>query len=249
MNESKNKTYLYTVFLFLALFLATCILLLLLCTRTFNIHQGTPYRAAVSLARFEAIEQKTVVLDAGHGGYDSGTKSSDGILEKDLNLAITTKIAQFLSCYDVRVVLTRSDDTAPDLVEGQSKKRGEILSRVKIANDEKADLFLSIHMNSFPQASCHGSQAFYTTKNDLNQTFANALQNACSTMIQPDNARVAKETDLIFLLSNLDCPAALFECGFLSNEEDTKLLSDESYQSKLAFCIAQAIIQTLYPSI
>ena len=249
MNDTNRRSYLHTIILFLALFLATCILLLFLCTKTFGIRNTVPYRSAISLEQFKSKKQKTVVLDAGHGGYDSGTKSESGILEKDLNLEITTKIAEFLVCYDVRVVMTRTDDTAPDLIEGHSRKRGEILSRAKIASDERADLFLSVHMNSFPQSSCRGTQVFYSAKNEQNQVIATTLQSAISTMLQPDNSRVAKETDLIFLLSNLDCPAALVECGFLSNRQDTQLLCDAQYQSKIAFCIAQAIISTLYPSV
>ncbi len=232
----------------LLLFLIFSILFLYVCTNIFHSSNELPYRAAVVLSEFDYQVQKVVVLDAGHGAHDSGAQSADGILEKDLNLAIAQKIGVFLSFYNVDVIYTRYDDTLPNLIDNTSKKRGEILSRAKIAEDANADLFLSIHMNAFPSASCRGAQVFYSNQNSENEWFAKTLQSAICTLVQTDNRRSAKNTELLFLLTNLKMPAALLECGFLSNAEDTKLLCEVDYQNKLAFCIAQAIIDHLFSS-
>ena len=235
----------------IALFLAFCFLFLYVCTDVFDLFFADPapgYRAAVSLAAFAPPDRKTVVLDAGHGGYDSGARSASGVLEKDLNLAITKKIAAYLSLYDVRVVLTRSGDEPPKNQDNTSRKRAEILSRVKIAEDAEPDLVLSIHMNSFPQEKCAGAQVFYSGCVGRSEVFAATLREALCTLVQPENTRSAKETDSILLLSRLNVPAALLECGFLSNEDEVRLLTDENYQSRLSFAAASAILTFLYPT-
>ena len=169
-------------------------------------------------------------------------------MEKDLNLAISQKIASYLACFDVQVILTRTDDTPPDGADGQSRKQREILSRVKIAKEANASLFLSVHMNSFPDSSCRGTQVFFSKNNIKNDVFAHVLQASVHTLLQPENSRIPKSGDAIFLLRNLEIPAALIECGFLSNSEETDLLCNESYQNKLAFAIASAIIAHLQES-
>lgn len=249
MKKFTSRPYELSIALFLALFLALCLIFLFVCTGLFPMlfsGQAHPYQAAVSLNAFAGSKDYfTVVLDAGHGGYDSGARSAGGLLEKDLNLAVTQKVAAFLNLFDVHVVLTRSGDDPPDLIEGNSRKRTEILSRAKIAAETEADLFLSIHMNSFPQAKCSGSQVFFSAQNPENETFARTLQSALESLLQTDNTRTAKETDLILLLRHIECPGALLECGFLSNEEEAEMLNDERYQSKLAFCISSAIVSFL----
>ncbi len=243
MEKTDQSRFIRNITLSLILFIALCLLFL------FVGHSGS-FKTESSvkpepLPVFTENVFTTVVIDPGHGGYDSGTRSDSEILEKDLNLTISKKIAEYLSCFDINVVLTRNDDTAPSGVDGQSRKRSEILSRIKIADEENADLFLSVHMNYFPDASCRGTQVFFTENNLKNQVFAHTLQATVQKLVQPENARAPKSGDSIFLLQNLKIPSALIECGFLSNSEETALLCEESYQNKLAFAIASAIVTHL----
>lgn len=232
----------------LLLFLVFCLLFLFVCTTIF-FPRATDFSAASTpMTSRQPPACPTVVLDAGHGGYDSGTQAADGTLEKDLNLIITQKIAAFLHFFDVNVVLTRSDDTPPNGPKEGGRKRTEILARAKICHEENAALFLSVHMNSFPQSSCRGAQVFYNPKNAQNAVFATLLQDEIKTRISPENTRVPKESDLIFLLTQIACPAALLECGFLSNDVDLNQLKDEAHQSKLAFTVAVAIVVYLFTS-
>lgn len=244
MKDIGSLRYMRTVILSLLLFLLLCIFFLFFCNG--NLGTATAADKTDALPSVNTDPLPTVVLDAGHGGYDSGTHSKDGQAEKDLNLIITKKIAAFLSLSDVDVVLTRTGDDPPMLVSDPKRKRGEILSRAKIAQESGADCFLSVHMNSYPQASCKGSQVFYTAKNPNNPALALTLQSAITSLVQPDNQRLAKETTQIFLLLQLDCPAVLLECGFLSNPDEAALLAKEDYQNRLAFSIAAAIIDYLF---
>ncbi len=243
MQQLYSRRVVLKLWATLALFLAFCLLFLYVCTDLF--HPASMHPTIPTDVLPAAPTRLIVVLDAGHGGYDSGTRSSSGVLEKDLNLAITKKIAAQLTLFDIDVVLTRKDDTPPSLDERGTRKQNELLSRARTAAEHNASLFLSIHMNSFPQASCHGAQVFFTERNLQNEVFACTLQEAIQTLVQSDNQRVAKNTNQIFLLNHLECPSALLECGFLSNDAETRLLCDEEYQSKLAFSITCAIVQYL----
>ena len=92
-----------------------------------------------------------IVLDSGHGGKDLGAKGNRGLLEKDVNLAIALRLKDILkSTYKYRVILTRKDDTFIPLP-----------GRGKIANDNNADVFVSIHANAAPRRSAHGIETYY----------------------------------------------------------------------------------------
>lgn len=234
--------------LLVAAFLLAALLFLYVCTdvlQTLFTTGVSDYRAAPSLSSLQPFAPATVILDAGHGGADSGARTADGAQEKDLNLAITNKIAQVLSIYGYNPVLTRRGEAMPEGVEADTKKHSELLSRAKIASDTLYALFVSIHMNSFPQAQYAGAQVFYTERNLQNEVFAVKLQSALVSLIQPENTRLAKATSSVFLLERLDGPAVLLECGFLSNPAEAALLQDEGYQNRFAFAVASAIAQYL----
>lgn len=94
---------------------------------------------------------KTVVIDAGHGGVDAGTSSKDGVLEKNVVLSISKQLGAYISTYypSVKVVYTRTEDVFLKLRQ-----------RAKIANDNKADLFISIHCNSFKKSYVRGLETY-----------------------------------------------------------------------------------------
>ncbi len=108
-----------------------------------------------SLTRVLGLKLGRVVLDPGHGGHDQGTRSKAGMLEKDLVLDVATRLAEFLRTrLGTEVIMTRTDDTFLSLEE-----------RTRLANDAKADLFLSIHANSSPVKSVAGVETFYLNFN------------------------------------------------------------------------------------
>ena len=186
---------------------------------------------------------KTIVLDAGHGGEDGGAVGVDGVIEKDINLAIALKLRDLLETSGYNVVMTRDkdeaiyDDTAQSLRE---KKRSDLHNRADIISKNSGDntIFVSIHQNKFPDSKYFGTQIFYSPNNTESQTLANGIKDSVVKLIQPDNTREIKPAGKnVFLLHKAEIPAIVVECGFLSNPEEAGKLVNNDYQSKLAFCV------------
>ena len=191
----------------------------------------------------------TVILDAGHGGEDGGATSSDGLLEKDLNLALTLTMRDILTANGVNVILTRETDTLlydrnVDF-QGQ-KKRLDMAARLKIANETTNAVFVSIHMNTYPNPSCQGVQVWYSENNEASFELAKTIQSTTQELLQNENDRTVKRSgSSIYLLRKLECPAVLVECGFLSSPEEAALLADESYRQQLALVLCLGILRSI----
>jgi N-acetylmuramoyl-L-alanine amidase len=98
-------------------------------------------------------------------------------------------------------------------------------------------------MNKFPVEKYCGLQVYYSENNPGSLTLAQAVQNTAQDSLQNTSDRKVKPAgDSIYLMKNLEIPAILVECGFLSNEAERELLKDESYQKKLALCISAALL-------
>ena len=197
----------------------------------------------------EAIESwglplvgKTVIIDAGHGGVDGGALAT-GIVEKDVTLAISLKVREYLSEQGVNVVMTRETDTdlAAEGTKGFSRRKTEDLhKRLKIINESDGDLYVSIHLNALPQSQYRGAQTFYNITNETDKQFAELLQEAFRTELQNTN-RVAKPIQNIYLIKNAKIPGVLAEVGFLSNPEERELLKNQKYQERIAQVITDTI--------
>lgn len=191
----------------------------------------------------------TVVLDAGHGGEDGGAVSAAGLHEKEVNLAVTLLVRDFLQSRGVRVVLTRETDTM--LYDRNTdykgrKKRLDLQERQKIAEGTPDAVFVSIHMNSFPQSRYHGLQVWYSPNDVRSAALAEGIQTSARELLQPENTRQTKQAgSAIYLLYHLQIPAVLVECGFLSNPEEAALLGTDGYRQQLAQTVALGILSGL----
>lgn len=189
----------------------------------------------------------TVILDAGHGGEDGGATSSDGLLEKDLNLSLALAMRDILTANGIVVILTRETDTLlydrnADF-QGQKKKL-DMAARLKIANETPNAVFVSIHMNTYPHPSCQGVQVWYSENNEDSFELAKTIQSTTQELLQNENDRAVKRSgSSIYLLRKLECPAVLVECGFLSSPEEAALLADESYRQQLALVLCLGILR------
>lgn len=192
------------------------------------------------------LSGKIIALDAGHGGADGGAASKDGIIEKDINLAITLHLRDYLQQAGALVVMTREEDKdlAREGTKGLSKRKTEdLLNRADFITKKKANLLISVHLNSIPSPKWRGAQTFYYLNHPDNPTLAALIQNELIRNLENTN-RVAKEADRsVYLLKAMKIPSALVEVGFLSNPEEASLLSDESYQRKIATSIYQGILR------
>ena len=194
---------------------------------------------------------RAVVIDPGHGGEDGGTQSDSGVYEKDLNLTVALLLRDILEANGVPVVMTRDEDVLLYDRNGNHqghKKQMDLASRLSTARHTEDCLFISIHMNSFPQSQYHGLQVWYGKEDPLSAEIAADIQSTVRALLQNDNARRTKAaTDSIYLLKQLKSPAVLVECGFLSNPEEAERLSDPVYQQQLALAIASAIMPYVQP--
>ena len=183
----------------------------------------------------------TVIIDAGHGGEDGGAVGVDGIFEKNINLAIALELEEMLRATGIKTRLTRDTDTL--LYDRNSdyqghKKAQDAAARLAIAEEYENAVFISIHMNSFPQAKYKGLQVYYSPNSPSSALLAKKIQDTVITNLQPDNTRQIKQSDKnIYLLDKISHPAILIECGFLSNPEECEKLSDKDYQRQLSFSI------------
>ncbi|MDO4581323.1 MAG: N-acetylmuramoyl-L-alanine amidase [Bacillota bacterium] len=192
-----------------------------------------PSRPALSAA----LLGHTIVVDAGHGDWDPGMIGTSGALEKDIDLAIAKKLAEYLRAGGATVLLTREDDA----VLG-ADKAADMAARRQLAEQAQADMFISVHANSFvADRSQHGAQCFYQRGNERGQQLAELLQAALIAELG-DNQRSALVHNGSYLLKNLDMAAVIVETGFLSNAEEEALLMDNDYQWQVALAIYSGVI-------
>ena len=189
---------------------------------------------SVRASTSHVTNKKTIVLDAGHGGTDSGAVGINGELEKNINLAIVRDLSDMLTLSGFNVVLTRDSDISihDEGVKGtREQKVSDMKNRLDIINKYGDCLFLSIHQNKFTEPEYFGAQIFYTANNPDNRMIAQIMQDNFKT-IQPGNDRqIKQEGDELYLFKNTKIPAVLIECGFLSNPDDAANLSDTDRKS------------------
>ena len=171
-------------------------------------------------AQVEA-KQAQVILDAGHGGSDPGKIGLNNLLEKDINLAITEKVKKCLEKEKITAELTRKEDKGLGITGDGSKKTEDMQARVKMINETKPVLTVSIHQNSYEDPEIHGAQ------------------------IDPENHRQAKANETYYLLRRTKVPTVIVECGFLTNPEEAEKLSGEEYQEQVAEAVAKGIAKCL----
>ncbi len=210
-----------------------------------------PAAKASGEAEGEAVPITCIVIDAGHGGEDGGASSAAGVLEKDLNLSVSFALRDLFEAAGIPVVMTRTEDILlyDRNVDFHGRKkvldlaaRRLVAERTAEATERGACLFLSIHMNAFPQTQYSGMQVWYGTGNPTARDIAEAIQTAAVTL-RPDNHRKIKEAGQnIYLLDRIKTPAVLVECGFLSNPAEAERLSREDYRFALAAAVFGAVM-------
>lgn len=182
-----------------------------------------------------------VIIDAGHGGEDGGAIGKNGIYEKDLNLLIATDLKDMLSAEGIDTIMTRETDIMLYDKNSDYKGRKKMLdlnARLKIAESYENCIFVSIHMNSFPEEKYSGLQVYYSPNHQSSVLLAESIQKNVSKYLQSENSRsVKKAGSNIYLLDRIQSPAVLIECGFISNYEECELLSSKEYRQKLTLLI------------
>jgi N-acetylmuramoyl-L-alanine amidase len=181
----------------------------------------------------------TLVIDPGHGGEDGGA-TCKGKKESEINLAISQKLEALCLFCGVEYVMTRDSediDYPDDLKTTSERKVYDQNHRLELINSTENAVLISIHQNKFVSSSPRGPQAFFA-KTDGSEELAKLVQASMNTVLYPGNRRIATRIqDSIYLMKNVECPAVLAECGFISNPAEAELLVQDDYQTKLALCL------------
>ena len=184
-------------------------------------------------------ERWLVILDAGHGGFDAGASGTDtGVKESELNLQVALLVQSSLEDAGVRVLMTRTDESAL----GGTKKE-DMARRGELLRTDGADAAVSIHMNKFPDRRIRGPMAYYQAGAEPGQALATAIIDSLTATLQLKPRRANPGNNFVTRVPA--CPAALVECGFLSHPEEERLLQDEAYQRQLAEAIARGVLAYL----
>lgn len=197
---------------------------------------------------FLPITNRVITIDPGHGGIDPGAVSARGTKEDEVNLEIAFKLKRLIEQSGGIVIMTREEDVGLHTDEAESLRQMKIEDlkrRKEIVEGSKSEIFISIHLNSFINTRYHGAQAFFREGSKEGEHFALMIQEQLKETLDKDNKRSPQKRDNIYLLNEINIPAVLVECGFLSNPQEDKLLNTENHQEKIAWAIYIGVINYL----
>lgn len=197
----------------------------------FNIFDGNNTKSPTTVppgsSNDTTLKNKIVVVDPGHGGSNPGAVANN-TRESDNNLAVALKLRDKLVQAGAKVIMTRDKDrtVAP---EGSSLGE-ELAARVTMAEDNHADIFISIHSNENPDSNVRGAMSFYPA--GKSSTLASEIEKA----LVKETGAIDKGTSsaTFHVLRNTSMPSTLVEMGFVSNQEEAAQLNSDSYRSKIA---------------
>lgn len=200
----------------------------------------------MKINRIGPLYGKIIVIDPGHGGIDGGTYFKD-ILEKNINLTIGLKLKEQLIKKGAAVVMTREiDDSLDDHSNSGNRHRQDLNARVKVVNDNKADIFISIHVNHAKNTNRMGAIVYYYKDSEKSKVLAEHLQSYLNNL--PAYKKI--ETEIkhspipgdYYILRNTSSIGVIVETGFISNEVDRNLLLNDEHLSEIVQLITKSII-------
>lgn len=191
----------------------------------------------------QPLAGKVIVIDPGHGGPDGGASGKNDASEKEIALQVAKQTRDYLQQAGALVYLTRETDTdlAGETSGYSNRKSVDIRKRLAFIDEKNPDLFISVHLNAIPQRQWAGAQTFYYPSNSENKTLAKHIQSELIRNLE-NTDRKPMEKNGVYLLKHAEVPGTLVEIGFLSNEQEEKLLKTEAYQKKVAASIYQGIM-------
>lgn len=195
------------------------------------------------LKESEPVQNRTVIIiDAGHGGIDGGATSCTGIPESHINLQISLRLNDLVQLLGFETKMIRKTDTSV-YTEGNTiaaQKVSDLKQRVKLVNETKNAVLVSVHQNTFLDSRYSGAQVFYANDN-TSRELAKVMQAELISNLNPGSKRQCKSSDGIYLMQNIQRPGVLIECGFLSNPEEEANLQTAEYQKQIASVVATCI--------
>lgn len=187
---------------------------------------------------------RVILIDPGHGGIDGGAVSISNFLEKDLNLQISMTLRDMLLSKGYKVFMTRDKDVClSENSNVKQKKREDLNKRCAMKREVSCDIFLSIHMNKFPDSSVKGSQVWYPTYSEKSKTLALLMHEKFRKFLGQQGNREPKgvKNDYVVLRDGYEGASLIVECGFISNREEEEKLKSASYQNQICNAMVLAI--------
>jgi N-acetylmuramoyl-L-alanine amidase len=195
-----------------------------------NLHRLVPVAAIASFMAFASIAlgqaRGTVVIDAGHGGFDRGGVPGQRIAEKDKTLDVALRLRRILTANGYRVIMTRDQDVFIPLG-----------TRTAIANAYRNAVFVSIHFNCSSRGGANGIETYYFRSDSA--ALAASIHRNVVAGAPTENRGIRRRG--FFVLRRTAIPSVLVECGFLTNPTEGRLAQTDSYRQKLAEQIARGI--------
>lgn len=183
--------------------------------------------------------KETIMIDAGHGGYDVGSISNFDDYEKDINLDIALLVGKQLKSYGYNVVYTRTSDS----VSWPSDNKKDLQARCNLAQKKHADLFISIHLNS-SEYDASGYEIYCDFTNKTTVKLSNSILTQLDQLDYSTNRGLldTNETPL-YVVTNNKVDAILIEAGFISDDSDLYYL--KNHTKNIATAIAAGIKKSL----
>lgn len=202
-----------------------------------------PYRIVIDIfaeaqaGSVEGVRDRSIVIDPGHGGSDTGAIGPDGVTEKSVTLAVSKKLKQILTNSGAKVTMTREVDA--DVYGRGASDAQELQARVNVGERARSEIFVSVHCNAFSSAYSHGMETYYYYGSRRGERLATLINEELESAGGLMNRGV--KTANFYVLRHSSMPATLLELAFVTNPEEEALLADDEYQGKLAMAIATGI--------
>lgn len=196
---------------------------------------------ALKFANASALSRQTVVIDAGHGGKDAGTSGVDGTPEKEINLAFSYMLYDFLMVSGINCELVRKGDYQI-YYSNEERNRSDLYNRLDFVNSIENSVLVSIHQNHFEDEAEWGTQIWYSPNGNESKMLADSVLSVVKELIQPQNKRENKiSDDSYYILYKASVPSIMIECGFMSNRKENELLKKTDYQKEYSYAVLLGI--------
>ncbi|MDF2566266.1 MAG: amiC [Massilibacillus sp.] len=176
------------------------------------------------------LKDKIIAIDPGHGGSDPGAVGPHGITEKEITLAVGLELKKMLENEGAKVIMTRISDV--DVAYANATAKDELQARADIANNAKADVFVSIHMNAFVNTQVKGTATYYYPKTNGDERIARFVREGLISQLGTDDR--AMQTCNFYVVKHTTMPATLAEVAFVSNPVEEQLLKSTEGTKKAA---------------
>lgn len=188
---------------------------------------ATPSGTSTEPAFTPGLKGKIIALDPGHGGSDTGAIGPTGVTEKGVTLRVAKALQKLLQAEGATVLMTRTTDTEVSPKKANASDVEELQARCDVGNDGNADIFISMHMDSFTNSTPSGTTGYYYTKGSkAGQRLAQYLSEGVVTALGTGN-RGTKSCNF-YVVKHTDMPATLVEMAFISNDKEEKLMNSEA---------------------